>query len=364
MHALSAHAISHEDDPLPSRVFVSYHRRTPRAHRLARVIRGRIPGAGGAFLDEHDIQEGDEWAARIHDYLFDCDAAVVLLSRDGCRTSEWLVHEAALLRGRHARWGDLVLFVVALDLDPGELHDPDSPVHTLAPVQVLDARGLTDESVVDHVLSDLRQRWSELRPRLRRRAVVSAILGASSARASRFVKEIRRRLPDDPAVIDGVLGRLSLPCPPRDASVDRRLYLARLLLAHPAPGRVLAALAEAGHEREADRVQRYLGLRGYLDSKGPIAYVPALRFAWSLRRWFLTALVLAIPIGYRLLRWAEEWYGERVIDLTAPWSGLGALGRAFLLALGALALALLLLAVVTRLVEALLWITIDRRKAG
>jgi hypothetical protein len=343
--ALAAGAGAHAPNrALPGRIFISYHRGTPRSRNLAGLIHDRLPRPEGGFLDERSVHEGDAWAERIYAFLFECDAAIVLVSEGSSTSSEWVPHEAALLCGRFVRWRDLALIAVAVDVDPGAVGRMEGPIRTLGRIQITDARQLPDEVVVERVLDALADQWAKLQPRLRRHDLAATLLGLRAQRAERFVRRVAERLPRDPEAIRAILARLALPLPPRDAQIDVRLFFGRLLLTFPDAERAVTGIADAGYPKEAARVRAFLEPRGLLDEGDLLDHHLAFRFAWSVRRWLAAALALAVPIGAALRSYVQRQPMHRTM---AP----GAFLRAGLVALLGLGAALVLLATSMRLAE-------------
>jgi len=70
---------------------------------LVNALRGELEGMGYVvLLDQQDITTGSRWRERIHAFLADCHAAVILFSRRALDESDWVFKEATVLAWRAA----------------------------------------------------------------------------------------------------------------------------------------------------------------------------------------------------------------------------------------------------------------------
>lgn len=87
------------------RVFVSHSSHSPdEKDRLEAIVNGLRAGEDrvDVLYDKAMIHGGDEWRKAISALLWECDAAIILLT-PGALDSGWVLREAAFLRSRHDR---------------------------------------------------------------------------------------------------------------------------------------------------------------------------------------------------------------------------------------------------------------------
>lgn len=81
------------------RVFVSYKRDHAATAAVFAPLKAALEGAGHLVLYDTDIGPGEGWRARLNQWLLDCEAAVVLLSKAAI-ASPWVRHEISVLVAR------------------------------------------------------------------------------------------------------------------------------------------------------------------------------------------------------------------------------------------------------------------------
>jgi len=78
------------------------------------------------LVDDQDLQPSDCWEQCLDEWLYDCHAAIVLLSRRAVGESNWVRKEATILSWRAAVEPEFALFPVLLDgLTPADLEQDD-----------------------------------------------------------------------------------------------------------------------------------------------------------------------------------------------------------------------------------------------
>jgi hypothetical protein len=98
---LLAHDAPAKDSPLSIRVFISHSSGGDPA--LVNALRAELEGLGYVvLLDQQDITTGSRWRERIHAFLADCHASVILFSRRALEESSWVFKEATVLAWRAA----------------------------------------------------------------------------------------------------------------------------------------------------------------------------------------------------------------------------------------------------------------------
>src|SRR5262245_32374255 len=80
------------------RVFISHSAKESEARVLCRAIAARLGGRFEVLWDEN-LQPSHEWRTAIDEWIWRCDAAVLVLS-ESALDSRWVAYEAALLRQR------------------------------------------------------------------------------------------------------------------------------------------------------------------------------------------------------------------------------------------------------------------------
>jgi hypothetical protein len=112
------------------RVFVSHSSHSPgEMDRLEAIVNGLRAGDDrvDVLYDKAMIDGGDEWRKVISALLWECDAAIILLTPDAL-LSGWVLREAAFLRSRHDRHPEFKLLVWAnvkkADLKNNKLWNP------------------------------------------------------------------------------------------------------------------------------------------------------------------------------------------------------------------------------------------------
>jgi hypothetical protein len=110
----------------PARLFISHSSHDPGAPERLAAIAGALKAEGFCVLyDKEALAAGDDWRARIHAMLWECDAAVILLT-PGALERPWVHKEAAILGWRAERNPNFRLIpvlqesFVAADLDRPE----------------------------------------------------------------------------------------------------------------------------------------------------------------------------------------------------------------------------------------------------
>jgi hypothetical protein len=99
--SFSAHDAPAKDSPLSIRVFISHSSGGDSA--LVNALRAELEGLGYVvLLDQQDITTGSRWRERIHAFLADCHASVILFSRRALDQSDWVFKEATVLAWRAA----------------------------------------------------------------------------------------------------------------------------------------------------------------------------------------------------------------------------------------------------------------------
>lgn len=122
-------------------------------------LRKRLPDYGWEVLVDDGLPSGEDWEQVLYDWLTDCEAAVVLVNRDGLRSS-WLRREVDILWYLRSRDPRLTIVPVLLKgLTAQELRH--SEISRLARLQCILQEDTGDEDLVSLIadrLGDLRVR--------------------------------------------------------------------------------------------------------------------------------------------------------------------------------------------------------------
>lgn len=124
-----------------------------------RTLDAAYPGEAKVLVDYAGLQPGDDWEKCLDQWLYDCHAGVLLLSKRAVQ-SAWVIKEATILCWRAAIEPDFRLFTVLLDgLTPGDL-DKDAHFHALrlTRFQVLHSTGRA-QSIVAGLRPHLDPPW-------------------------------------------------------------------------------------------------------------------------------------------------------------------------------------------------------------
>jgi TIR domain len=81
------------------RVFISHSANEPETRKLCQAIDAGLRGGGFDVLWDADLATGQTWRAAIDEWIWKCDAAVLVLSSSALE-SKYVAYEAALLRQR------------------------------------------------------------------------------------------------------------------------------------------------------------------------------------------------------------------------------------------------------------------------
>jgi hypothetical protein len=106
------------------KVFISHSTKTEENKSLINAICDRLKNDAFTVLVDKDIKTGMQWFERLYDFMFDCNAAVILLSQAALENSEWVKAEAAILGARKRRNEKFELILVPLDgIKPEQIQD-------------------------------------------------------------------------------------------------------------------------------------------------------------------------------------------------------------------------------------------------
>ncbi|MCZ4609149.1 toll/interleukin-1 receptor domain-containing protein [Streptomyces sp. Lzd4kr] len=116
-------------------------------------LRKRLPGFGWEVRVDDELPAGTEWRSDLYEWLSDCDAAVVLVNRDGLESS-WLRREVEILWYRRSVGSPLTIVPVLLrGLTARELRR--SEMSRLADLQCILQEDTDGEGVVSRVVERL-----------------------------------------------------------------------------------------------------------------------------------------------------------------------------------------------------------------
>src|SRR5262245_24855257 len=140
------------------RVFISYSGTEAKKFRDHLVARLEENGQFEVLLDEKAVQPGEPWRAVIDEWIWHCDAAVLLLS-EAATLSDYVKYEATHLRQRWKSHSDSFIFLPVRFPEVTE----ESLVRRMGPIQlneiqqivVTESTADTDQEVVQRILARL-----------------------------------------------------------------------------------------------------------------------------------------------------------------------------------------------------------------
>ncbi len=106
-------------DKMTKKLFISHSSKTEDNEGLLQAVCTAL-GEGGAghhvLVDKNgEIRPGDEWRTYLNEWMFECDAAIILFSRAAVKDSEWVKAESAILGWRRRNQTNFRLVGVLLD---------------------------------------------------------------------------------------------------------------------------------------------------------------------------------------------------------------------------------------------------------
>ena len=114
-------------------IFISHSSKTPLANYAREKLRERLRRAGvKILLDEGGVDPGEEWRAKILDWLGVCHAAVILFSPEAVENSSWVWAETTILCWRHAINPQIKIVPVLFE----GVNEEDSRLKTFEPVRL------------------------------------------------------------------------------------------------------------------------------------------------------------------------------------------------------------------------------------
>lgn len=120
-------------------------------------------GDGDSFhvLVDRNIRPNDEWFPLIHEWLYECDAVVILLSTDALK-SAWVQAESMVMSVRRRKEADFRLIVIPMD----GVNDSDVAGHEIFgnPVRLQDFQFIRDCKSEQEIICKLNEVLATLRP--------------------------------------------------------------------------------------------------------------------------------------------------------------------------------------------------------
>jgi TIR domain len=173
------------------KVFISHSSHPPGARNARLKLERALQDAGfGVLVDYREIKLGDEWRRKVFNMVFECDAAVVVLSKPALTSNYVLLEIAWLTARRYLDDGFVIIPVLVPPVNPAHLDRTP-----LQPMQLNELQqGRISEKVVERIIKRL--------------APVKAALMPSPI--DRLVKNIALWLPERRDRIDDIAIQLGI----------------------------------------------------------------------------------------------------------------------------------------------------------
>jgi hypothetical protein len=287
------------------KVFISHSAKEPEALALCKAIEGHLDSLKFEVLWDDKLETGEVWRAAIDEWIWTCDAAVLVLSK-AATESRYVAYEVALLRQRwlHMKPGFTMVPVWCPDVNEQllinsmgplqiqEIHTNVKLLHSWPPMATTDPAAFDD--TVRHVATKL----GTVREQARPRHEIEDLL----------IKELNLGTANE-AALTAIANAYGLPSLPAGAKQDRANLLARELL-DP-----VVKLGDLRFQRLKNSIPTMMTalesaerrVRHIIKLVAPFCWVPPK----SAGR--LPALFLQPPSGVRAIAWMRKWkFSERM----------------------------------------------------
>ncbi|MGB1011669.1 MAG: toll/interleukin-1 receptor domain-containing protein [Thiolinea sp.] len=111
----------------PKKVFISHSTKTDENLVFLNAVCDALDNDFDVLVDRRTLKPSDQWHACILEWMYECDAVVILMSRRALEESHWVLAEATVTSVRRRNEADFKLIVVPLD-DVNEQQIQDHPV--------------------------------------------------------------------------------------------------------------------------------------------------------------------------------------------------------------------------------------------
>lgn len=233
------------------KIFVSHSSKTAEnlefLGKICDALEQEDSGEGFKVLVDRNIRPNDEWFPRIHEWLYECDAVVILLSADALK-SAWVQAESMVMSVRRRKEADFRLIVIPMD----NIDDSRVKKHRIFgnPVRLQDFQFIRDCKNELEMISKINDALVTLRPQ--------------SSPFETLVRKIRQTLVGvENDVLDDALLRLTCNhFPDKWDGCCRADRLARTLFREPsqALSNLRVLLEESAHVIRQDKAKTLLDM--------------------------------------------------------------------------------------------------------
>ena len=112
----------------PRKVFISHSTKTDENLIFLNAVCDALDNDFDVLVDRRTLKPSDQWHARILEWMYECDAVVILMSRRVLEESIWVQAEAMVTSVRRRNETDFRLIVVPLN-DVNEAHIQQHPFY-------------------------------------------------------------------------------------------------------------------------------------------------------------------------------------------------------------------------------------------
>lgn len=146
------------------KIFISHSAKDDLARKLLTYLfEGLCNDGFDVFVDREILQGGDGWRAKIKEWIWQCDAAIILLSKDAL-SSDWVKYEATLLcQRREGNPGNFKLIPIYFpDVTPEIIKQKMDPIQ-LNEIEGIEIQTLKiDNKEIEKILLKIKQQLAPL----------------------------------------------------------------------------------------------------------------------------------------------------------------------------------------------------------